>query len=123
MLELCLRSELLKLILHFYSLRVTFFFLFPFPFFFKFVISKFSQFFCCLHFNFNFHIFSIFFPTRITKLEKFKNKKKHVHWEGNLIQVFSVFTKLCYFYFSNKNESKIYCYIIQKTIVIFFQVV
>jgi hypothetical protein len=115
MLELCLRLELLKLTLIFYSLRITFFF-------FKFVISKFLQIFCCLHFSLTFHIFLVFSQQKLP-VRKIQNQKKRVVWGGgggNLIQLFNAFTKLCYFYSSNKNESKLYFDIIQKNICDFF---
>jgi hypothetical protein len=35
----------------------------------------FWQVFCCLHFPLNFHYFSIFFPTKIANLRKFKTEK------------------------------------------------
>jgi len=42
---------------------------------FKFVVSIFWQFFCCLHFSLKLDNYFHFFPTRINK---FKTKKKHV---------------------------------------------
>ncbi len=106
MLELCLRLKLLKLILIFYSLGVTFFS-------FKFVISSFWQFFCCLHFSLNLHHFFHSFPNKNYQGRKFWNQKKMWVGEGGLIQLFNAFTKLYYFDFSKGNESKTYSYIIK----------
>ncbi len=61
---MCLRLELLELLLKIYSLGVTFFF--------KFLILISWQVFYCLHFSLNFQYFFHFFPIRITKLRKFE---------------------------------------------------
>jgi hypothetical protein len=67
--------KLLEFLLNFYSFRVILFF-------FKFVITTFWHFFCCLHFSLNLHYFFIFFPTRIAKLGKFETKKTCWLWGG-----------------------------------------
>jgi hypothetical protein len=65
---ICLRLELLELLLNFYSLVVTIVF--------QISDSNFWQVFCCLHFSTNLHdFFSIFFPTKIVKLRIFETKK------------------------------------------------
>jgi len=56
--------------------------------------------------------FPHFFPKKFLKWGKFKTKKNMVVKERRLVQLFNAFTKLCYFYFSKKNEGKIYYYII-----------
>jgi hypothetical protein len=62
-LEFCLRLELINLINFFYSLGVTFFS-------FKFMISNFWNFFCCLHIFLNLHNFFHFFPNKNYQVKK-----------------------------------------------------
>ncbi len=104
---LCLRLELLKLILNFYSLGVTIF-LFNF----LEIILLFTYF---LEFT---QFFSILLPTRITKLKNLKPKKNMLIGEWVLIQLFKFFTKLCYFYFSKENEGKTYSYIMKRIYIL-----
>jgi len=112
-LEFCLRLELINLIKFFYSLGVTFFLS-------NLWFQIFGIFFVVYIFFWICKIVSIFFPTRITKLKKIETKKNMLVGEGVLIQLFNTFTKLCYFYFSKGNKGKIYSYIIEIYIYLWF---
>jgi hypothetical protein len=72
---MCLMLELLKFLLVFYSLGVTFFF----------VICDFNFFdnvLCCLHFFLNSHFFFHFFPKKNCQVRKIWIQKKNVGCEG-----------------------------------------
>jgi hypothetical protein len=84
---MCLKLELLELILKFYLLGISFFFK-------LFIIVFWQDNFIC--------IFSIFFQTRIAKLRKFK-PEKHVHLgEARLIQLFKPKISTIFFSFTKK---------------------
>jgi hypothetical protein len=79
MLELCLWSELLKLIFKFLFIKRNLF---------SFQICDFNflEFFCCLHSSLNLHKFSHFFPNKNYQVRKIWNQKKHVGWGGEFNQ-------------------------------------
>ncbi len=110
----CLTLELFEFILKFYSLKITCFFQIQCDF--KIFVG-----FLLFTFSFEFAFFFTFFPNKYSqffKILKKKKKKNILVGDGDLIQLFNAkfSPKLCYIYFSKKNEGKIY-------FVIYFQVV
>jgi len=100
---MCLSFNLLNLFLNFYSLGVA-----P-PFFFQFVISKFWQSFCCLHFSLNLHYFFHFFPNKNCRIRKFR-KKKETWWlrgKGGQTQLFNAKILSNYVAFTFTKEMKV----------------
>ncbi len=96
-LVMCLWLELLQ-ILNFYLLGITFFLSNLWSQFFGISFVSIFPWIICT-------IFSIFFPIRIAKLEKFK-QNKHVGEGGDLIQIFNVKLSRNYVVFTFTKETK-----------------